>query len=218
MITISKITKFTGLILGNIRYSGPKDSNQVAITFDDGPSIYTENILEILSKKGVKGTFFIEGKKALSCPEIVKGAYCAGHDIGIHMWNHVRVRDLDKQQRQQEVLQTDNLLKELGIENVRFIRPPWGEYDWTYLLSSLKLKKKGVLWSVDCGDWKQPESRLIVNRIAKNVNKGAIILLHDGGGDRSNTVKALPIIIDNLIDKGFNPVSLSTLFRYGKNE
>ncbi len=180
----------------------------IALTFDDGPDpIDTPAILDILITKNVRATFFVLGQAAQASPHLLKRIASEGHEIGNHSFNH------DYQQRHlvEEIRQTDQLVFELTGIHTYFYRPPGG------FLSNSQLetvKKNGhivALWSVDSKDWRNPGVKQIVDNVMKNVFPGAIILLHDGGYQRSQTVKALGPIIDALRDRGYRIVTLSAL-------
>ncbi|GAB6154402.1 polysaccharide deacetylase family protein [Desulfosporosinus burensis] len=180
----------------------------VALTFDDGPDpIDTPAVLDILKAKNARATFFVLGKAAQANPFLLKRLINEGHEIGNHSFNH------DYQQRKlvAELSQTDKIIFEATGTHTYFYRPPGGFVSKTQLET---VKKNGhivVLWSVDSKDWRNPGVKPIVDNVMRDVFPGAIILMHDGGYQRSQTVKALGSIIDNLRAQGYRLATLSEL-------
>lgn len=180
----------------------------VALTFDDGPDpTDTPDVLDILKEKKVRATFFVLGQAAQSNPYLLKRLVNEGHEIGNHSFNH------DYQQRHlvEEMNQTDKEVFAATGTHTYFYRPPGG------FLSKSQLeiiKGNGhvvALWSVDSKDWRNPGIKQIVDNVIKHVFPGAIILMHDGGYHRTQTVKALGPIIDALRERGYRLVTLSEL-------
>lgn len=189
-------------------YMAHTQEKVVALTFDDGPDpIDTPAILDILSKKHVRATFFVLGDAAQSYPNLLKRLKNEGHEIGNHSYSH------DYQQRRmiEEINKTDKVIfAATGIHSY-FYRPPGGIISNSQL-KSIKLNGQIVaLWSVDSKDWQNPGVKQIVINVQKTVFPGAIVLLHDGGYQRSQTVNALGPIIDSLQAKGYRFVTLSEL-------
>lgn len=183
----------------------------VALTFDDGPDpIDTPAVLDILKEKNVPATFFVLGESARSNPHLIKRIVSEGHEIGNHSFYH------DYQQRNlvEEIKQTDReIFAATGI-HTNFYRPPGGFLSKNQLDT---LKKNGyvaALWSVDSNDWRNPGPEQIVENVMKNVFPGAIILLHDGGYQRTQTVKALGPIINALQKNGYRLTTLSELKKF----
>jgi len=207
-ITQSSLTAPSLVRAPGTYYKANTQEKIIALTFDDGPDpIDTPAVLDILKEKNVRATFFILGQAAQANPYMLKRLVSEGHEIGNHSFNH------DYQQRRlvEEIRQTDQLVFESTGIHTYFYRPPGG------FLSNSQLeavKKNGhivALWSVDSKDWRNPGVKQIVDNVMKNVFPGAIILLHDGGYQRSQTVKALGPIIDALRDRGYRIVTLSAL-------
>lgn len=189
-------------------YMAHTQEKVVALTFDDGPDpIDTPAILDTLSEKHVRATFFVLGEAAQSYPNLLKRLKNEGHEIGNHSFSH------DYQQRQiiEEINKTDNSVFAATGTHTYFYRPPGGFISNTQL-KSIKLNGQIVaLWSVDSKDWQNPGVKQIVMNVQKSVFPGAIVLLHDGGYQRSQTVKALGPIIDSLRSNGYRFVTLSEL-------
>jgi peptidoglycan/xylan/chitin deacetylase (PgdA/CDA1 family) len=183
----------------------------VAITFDDGPSpTYTPRILRILSRRHAKASFLMTGSEASAHPMLVKRVARAGHGIGGHTWNHVDLRGLSATEFSREVDRTNALLARLPDPDrmIRCVRPPYGAYDSTVVARLGERHIRTTMWSIDPQDWRRPGTNSIVSNVLSNLSPGAIVLLHDGGGDRSQTVAALPAIIRGIRDRGYDLVTI----------
>lgn len=183
----------------------------VALTFDDGPDpAFTKPILDILKQKQVKATFFVLGENAHQNPSLLSRMIQEGHEIGNHSYTHY----YNQNKMVEETKQTDEIVyKETGM-HTHFYRPPGG-YASKNLIEAIK--NKGyifTLWSIDSKDWRRPGVDRIVDNVLSNISPGAIVLLHDGGGFRRQTVEALGQIIDVLQDDGYRFVTLSELKTY----
>lgn len=189
-------------------YMAHTQEKVIALTFDDGPDpIDTPDVLDILKEKNIRATFFVLGEAAHSNPNLLKRIVMEGHEIGNHSFNH------DYQQRRlvEEIKQTDQEVFAVTGTHTYFYRPPGGFLSKNQLETIKKNGHMVALWSVDSKDWRNPGIKQIVDNVMKNVFPGAIILLHDGGYQRTQTVKALGPIIDALRDNGYQLTTLSEL-------
>ncbi len=189
-------------------YMANTQEKVVALTFDDGPDpIDTPDVLDILKDKRVRATFFVLGKAAESNPHLLKRLAKEGHEIGNHSFNH------DYQQRHlvEDMNKTDQVVFTATGNHTYFYRPPGGFVSKNQLETTKKNRHVVALWSVDSKDWRNPGVKQIVDNVMGDVFPGAIILLHDGGEKRSQTVKALGPIIDNLRAHGYRLATLSEL-------
>jgi peptidoglycan/xylan/chitin deacetylase (PgdA/CDA1 family) len=191
----------------------------VALTFDDGPSIHTEEILNILRLNNTQATFFLLGKNAEQFSNLVKQIYQAGHDIGNHSYSHEPLIFKSLTFIRKEIETTDQIIKQLGYEGTIHFRAPYGRkligLPWVLYQSN----RPHILFDVIPDDWASPGVSTIVYRILSQVKPGSIILCHDGNGDnrgqdRSQTVEAIPIIIQKLKAKGYRFVTISELLKY----
>jgi peptidoglycan/xylan/chitin deacetylase (PgdA/CDA1 family) len=172
----------------------------VALTFDDGPwPRTTEQILAILIRRQASATFFVVGRQVERYPELVRREQVAGMALGSHSYSHPQSFDrLPMAHIRDEIARGRRSLVPLGVRPVGF-RPPGGAASPAVAAAAQGLGDRTVLWSVDPADW-QPSvtSDQLVQRVLAAVRPGAVVLLHDGGGNRSATVAALPAIIDGL--------------------
>ncbi|MGE4093130.1 MAG: glycosyltransferase [Candidatus Binatia bacterium] len=200
---------------------GRQQNKQVALTFDDGPDAqYTPQILDILRQYQVPATFFIVGLNGDLNSKLLQRTVDEGHEIGNHTFSHPDIGAISQQQLRLEINATERLFESrLGLRSVLF-RPPYAEdvepETPDHVRPLLQTSAEGyytIGMQIDPNDWRNPGVEEIVQAtIAGAVNgDGAIVLLHDSGGDRSQTVAALPKIIEGLRERGFTLVPVSTL-------
>ncbi|MFZ0558920.1 MAG: glycosyltransferase [Methylovirgula sp.] len=199
--------------------------SKLALTFDDGPDpTWTPQILDILKQKHVRATFFIVGENAGAYPDIVQREYDEGHDIGDHTFTHPNVVELPLSMARLEINATRRLFEAITGHSMRLFRAPFlGDSDPTTYdeLEPVAVAQQmgfvTVGLRIDPDDWLRPPAQTIIDRILKQVadrnpdDFGNVILLHDAGGDRSETVKALPRLIDALRAEGYELVPVSEL-------
>jgi peptidoglycan-N-acetylglucosamine deacetylase len=177
----------------------------IALTIDDGPSpIYTPQILQLLEKYRVTASFSMVGENVSYYPSVARDVADAGHLIVNHTWNHADLAPLTAKQTAAEIGNaTDAIYHAVGRAPTIF-RAPYGAWSRTTLEYCANQNLLPLDWSVDPQDWARPGVSKIVSNILKNTATGSIILEHDGGGDRSETVAALKIVIPRLLDKGYH--------------
>lgn len=196
-----------------IYWSGPINKNTVALTFDDGPNpIYTPKILSVLAKYNVKATFFIVGEQARQNIALIEEIVAEGHEIGSHTMRHPDANGTPLQQLQNEVLESVALLQNISNQKIKYFRPPYGHISPFYFAACQTHGITMILWSLDSNDWKKPPIEQLVKEITRQVQPGSIILLHDGGGDRQNTVEALDKLIPLLKQKNLTLATLSQMY------
>ncbi len=180
----------------------------MAITFDDGPDpLYTGYILDVLKEKDVKATFFVLGENAKNNPDLLKRIREEGHEIANHGYSH----SYTTSKFVQELVRTDEVLYELLQERTTFYRPPGGVVSSAVVAG---VKSQGhvlTLWSIDSKDWTNPGPARIIQNVVNASFPGGIILLHDGGEKREQTIRALGPIIDRLREQGYRFVPVSEL-------
>ncbi len=203
-------------------------NKRIALTFDDGPSEeYTKKILNILNENNTKASFFVIGSKVNSNSNVVKMIYQDGHDIGNHTYLHSNIQKLSKSQSILELNATQRVLEGYLNINTRLFRGPYGldtvpdtkaELESISGLSDLGYYSVG--YDIDTKDWLIKDKKAIKESIIKGVEErnGGIVLLHDGGGDRSETVEALKEIIPELKTRGYTFVTISSLIGISQSE
>lgn len=198
---------------GNIVWRGSASSKKIALTFDDGPfPYYTAMILDILKKYDVKATFFVVGQMVKIYPHLAKRIVEDGHEIANHSYTHPMLNGLSKKRAHAEIVNTHAIIKKITGQVPHFFRPPYGSYQKTAYSIAEQNGYTIVLWSSDCRDWSKPGVQHIVNKVMWKIKPGDIVLLHDGGGNRIQTVKATEIIIRQLIKDNYEMVTLSEMF------
>lgn len=179
----------------------------VALTFDDGPnSLYTPQVLDILYEQQVPATFFLVGEKFAGNELLIKEIAASGHEIGSHTFSHPDLTTLNTQQIQQEIRQTQKELnKVLPDYSIKYVRPPYGRYTQEV---EEEIDLPFVLWTIDSGDWENPDAEIIYTTVVGSVKDGDIIVFHD---DNAETVKALEKIIVELKAREFQFVTVSQI-------
>jgi chitin deacetylase len=213
MLSFSIPNQYQGKVFKDIKIkSHPK---VIALTFDDGPWLGSTNeILGILRRNNVKATFFIIGRNLKLYPQVGQQIVSEGHAIANHTWSHSYHR-LSPTASAREIEDTTNLIYKLtGVKSYLF-RPPGGFLNNGPTGYARSRKYGVVMWSADSNDWKRPSVASLVNNVVNGATPGGIALMHDGGGDRTGTIKALPIIIARLRSKGYSFVTVPELLELG---
>ncbi len=184
----------------------------VALTFDDGPSEpYTQQILDVLNKNNVKGTFYILGGNAKEYPKIIKQIMNDGHELGSHSMNHTMMKNRSVDAIYNDLSSVDTILRNLGYQKEITFRAPFGITSDNLRTALAKLNKRQVLFTFLAQDWTKISAQQIHDNVMKQLKPGLIIVLHDGGKRRENTVKATQMLIDSLKQQGYRIVSISEL-------
>jgi peptidoglycan/xylan/chitin deacetylase (PgdA/CDA1 family) len=185
------------------------DEPVVALTFDDGPGASTDAVATTLARLGVPATFFVVGSLAVEEPGLLDALVEAGHTVGSHSWSHPRVEGLDDEALLAEAVRTADLIEDATRRRPRVFRPPYRKADaprWASVVAPLG--QETVTWSIDPRDWAAPDPVEIAMGVLDHLHCGAIVLLHDGGGDRSATVEALPLVVRGAQLAGYRFVAL----------
>ncbi|MEY4226677.1 MAG: hypothetical protein RL190_1434 [Actinomycetota bacterium] len=192
----------------------------VALTFDDGPGRYTYDVLALLKRHKMKATFFVLGSKAEQDPRALRQMVDEGHVVAAHSWTHASMVTLDAKGLRGEFDRTNAVIREATGRVAAIQRPPFGDFDGRTNRWSRANGMLPILWNVDSNDWQLDDPRTVADNVlnAPNLGPGAIILLHDGGDDRSMTVNALPAIMDGLRKRGLRSVTIPELLRQGPPE
>lgn len=193
---------------GGIVVELPKNIPVVALTFDDGPNpSTTTRLLEGLALREVPATFFLVGSRVEGQEELVRNMAAAGHQIGVHTYDHVRLTELSQTLYDEQVTRNREQLTQLLGEGTYWLRPPYGLMD-----ARISEWESGplILWSVDPEDWKDKNTQRIVHEVLSKVKDGDIILLHD---IYDSSVDAALSIVDTLLERGYCFVTVEELAR-----
>ncbi|MFZ3045888.1 MAG: glycosyltransferase [Desulfatirhabdiaceae bacterium] len=199
---------------------GAGQEDEVAISFDDGPDPrWTPQILDILKVKGVKASFFVVGSQAEKYPDLVRRILNEGHEIGSHTYTHPNLAQVSEERITLELNATQRLIEALTGRSTILFRPPYnadsrpsGRNEILPLKTAQRLGYLTVMENIDPEDWARPGPAEIVNRVRQARQLGDnLILLHDAGGDRHQTIEALPAIIDYIDNRGDRVVSLAKM-------
>ena len=188
-----------------VNRAGSSRGRRIALTFDDGPSPYTKRVLGILDRAGAKGTFFVVGSEVPGDTSELRRALAHGHELGNHSLNH----ELHPSSASLRAT-SDRIRAATGFTPCTF-RPPYGDYNSGTVAAAQANGMSTVIWDVDPKDWSLPGSGSIYSRVVAGAHPGAIIIMHDGGGPRGQTVAALPRIIDELQSRGYDLVTVTKL-------
>lgn len=214
LIITSSCKEISSLVKNNDIFfkNGSREDKIIALTFDDGPHPKeTNQILDVLDKYNVKGTFFVVGKHANWYSKPLIRATKEGHEIANHTFSHPDISNLSSDDIKREIKECEDTLIKLTGKRPTLFRPPYGSYSEEKLGEIARESGyKIILWTtLDAKDWKNPPSSQIANTIISKAQNGDIILLHDYGTE--NTVKALDTIIPEMMKKGYKFVTVSEL-------
>ncbi|HEY2790662.1 MAG TPA: polysaccharide deacetylase family protein [Gaiellales bacterium] len=186
------------------RFDGPSAGRRIALTFDDGPSVYTPQVLAVLNRYGLDATFFEIGEQvgaqAATSREVIRD----GDVIGDHTWSHPV---LDAQNTAAQIRPTQEAMHTATGSRPCPLRPPYGTAPADVVGIARSLGLLTIQWDVDPRDWARPGADVIARRVLAAAHPGAIVIMHDGGGDRSETVAALQTIVPELIARGYHLVT-----------
>jgi len=176
----------------------------VALTFDDGPSVYTEGLLDLLLAHNARATFFVLGKSARVQPETIARMAREGHEIGNHSWSHPNMMQITDAQVVEQIDLTNALVAEITGVAPRHFRPPYGAYN-DHVVAVVQMPV--ILWSLDPLDWKDRDADIVAARM-REASSGAILLAHD---IHASTVAAMPSVLESLAGRGIHFVTVSEL-------
>lgn len=204
----------TGLCLASVVPAAERPPS-VALTFDDGPNpTYTPQILSILEQHDARATFFMLGCWAVKHKDLVSRVVEAGHEVGNHSWSHPDCTKLSSSAVTSQLQRWASVVEPLTGKHARYFRPPYGASNGAVRATAGGLGYKIAMWTADTNDWRRPGADAIYNRAYKGARDGAIILMHDGGGQRGQTVAAVKRLVPALQKKGYRLVTLSQLQGY----
>jgi peptidoglycan-N-acetylglucosamine deacetylase len=190
---------------------GAAHGRDIALTFDDGPGPYTPQVLSVLERMHVRATFFAIGKMLRYFSVSTVREIEDGDVIGDHTESHPMLAHLSAHDQYEELFEQIARIELLGGHRPVLFRPPYGSFNATTMHELKRLHLLMVLWSVDTDDYLQPGVSTIVERALEGAHPGAIILMHDAGGVRTQTIEALPQIITGLRKRGYRLVTVPRL-------
>lgn len=183
-----------------------EDYKKIALTFDDGPHpYYTDQLLDGLKDRGVHATFFVTGEHAALHPDIIKRMQEEGHLIGNHTYSHIQLRSDNREEFKEQLIKTNEIIKEITGEEVEYVRPPYGSWDKKF---ETELNMFPVLWTVDPLDWCSHNVSCITQKVVEKVEENDIILMHDY---YDTTVTAALNIVDELTEEGYTFVTVEEI-------
>jgi peptidoglycan/xylan/chitin deacetylase (PgdA/CDA1 family) len=191
-------------------WPGPR---RVALTFDDGPwPDQTALFIAALEEAGARGTFFMVGRWVTRYPEIARSVAAAGMEVEAHSQSHALLRHASHAKIRSEISKGISAVTKVTGRRPIFYRPAGGSVNKFVYKEAKRQKVRVVLWTIDPQDWKKPGADKIARRILDKIRPGSVVLMHDGGGDRSQTLAALRIVLRGLAARGYETVTLSELY------
>jgi len=183
----------------------PKKEKAVALSFDDGPSKYTNTILDCLECFGAKATFFVVGNSVYAYPDALARAHSLGMEIGNHTMSHPKLTSISVSSALSQLNKNASVVENVTGKRPTLVRPPYGSYNQSIINS---VGSPFILWSIDTLDWKTRNAQKTVDAVLSKVSDGDIILMHDL---YLPTAQATEIIVPKLIEMGFDLVTVSEL-------
>lgn len=188
-------------------YSMDGPGRRIALTFDDGPDpLYTPQVLRILAQYDVQATFCVIGENAVEYPQLLHDIANGGHAVANHSWTHPQLTKVRPAAARSELTRTSELIEKVLGAPPEWARAPYGDWNPATLGICAELGMEPLGWSLDTNDWARPGTKSITGSVLRDVKDGAIVLCHDGGGNRSQTVAALRYYLPRLLDSGYIPV------------
>lgn len=189
----------------------------VALTYDDGPNPpYTLDLLDMLDRHQVKAAFFMIGQSVEAHPDVAREALARGHEVGNHSYSHAPLILHSPSFVRRQIDATDARLRAVGVQGEILFRSPYGAHFFAVPYVLWRQRRKNILFDVIVGDWELQDPERIAARVLKRATAGSIIVLHDGGGERSGTIAATGLIIQGLRGRGYRFVSVRELLAKGR--
>lgn len=201
---------------GDVVWEVPTKQKVVALTFDDGPHPkYTPQVLDVLKRYHAKATFYVVGSRVERAPEVAKRAIKEGHELANHTYGHPYMTRISAQELREEIDKADEVVTSITGHHLSTFRPPGGVYNDLVVNTAKTAGYLVVMWSwnQDTKDWSDPGVHKIVDRVLSNAHNGGIVLFHDFGGDRSQTIRALEQILPELEKRGYRFLTVSELLQ-----
>lgn len=170
---------------------------------------FLPEMLDIFDQNNIKITFFVGGSWGKRFPHIVAELSSRGHELGNHTYSHPHPNTLGKDKNKEQILLAEQLITEITQIKTTLYAPPYGEYNDTVLSAADELGYKTIMWTIDTVDWQRPPAGIIISRVMKKIDNGAIILMHP----TESTVKALPELIRQLKERGYMITTVSDIIK-----
>lgn len=190
-----------------------KGKKYIALTFDEGPSSHTEELLDILKEKGVKATFFVQGDRAQANPSAVKAIADAGMELGSNGYSDQDLSKLSGDDLRSQIAQGFDAIKQAGGGTTSVLRPPFGSLSQENWAQAMDTFSAAITWNLDSGDWMLKGAQSVVDNVVGSAKNGNIVLMTDSDATADQTAQALPQIIDQLQQNGYTLVTVSELIK-----
>ncbi len=188
---------------------GARDSHQIALTFDDGPGPDTALILEALRDQKAHATFFVIAERARHYPEALQAMVRDGHEIGLHGYQHRSMYLFWPWSVKAELQKGIDTIEQIAGVTPHVYRPPWGHFNLVTVIAARQLGLRRVLWTIAPDDWKRGRTAQFIDHYVTQLSQpGAIVVMHDAGGDRKATAEALATLIPHVRKLGMEPVTV----------
>lgn len=185
---------------------------KIALSFDDGPHpTHTCEIIEILNKHGVKGTFFVVGKNVVNYPDVLRQIVDNGHEVANHSFSHTITKNSTKDAILKEMRFTHDAILNVCETEVRFFRPPGGSISADMVDAAKSMNYNIILWNIDTRDWAHTDKSTIIKNVLSNIKSGSIILFHDYISGKTPTPQTIDELIPLLLEQGYSLVTLQEL-------
>ncbi|WP_421617435.1 polysaccharide deacetylase family protein [Brevibacillus sp. TJ4] len=201
---------------GEIVWEVPTDRKVIALTFDDGPDpAYTVQIAELLRQYNARATFFVVGSRVKKYPSVVRQLVLDQHELANHTFTHPDLRRISPEKLRAEVDSAQEAIYSATGVKTKLFRPPGGYYNESLVRVAKESGFQVIMWSwhQDTRDWSDPGVPKIVSKVLNNAHNGDIVLFHDFGGNRQQTVDALRQILPELKKRGYQFVTVSELMQ-----
>ncbi|MFF5857686.1 polysaccharide deacetylase family protein [Streptomyces sp. NPDC012751] len=178
---------------------------RMVLTFDDGPNpAYTPHILDTLARYRVRAMFFVCGECVVENRELLARMADEGHVVGNHTWTHPLLTTLRRKEIRSEMERTSDVIEDTYGERPQWFRAPYGAWNRAAFQLGADMGMEPMAWTVDTTDWMEPGTDTIIDQVEEGAAPGVVVLSHDAGGDRSQTVRALREWLPHLIDSGYH--------------
>ena len=195
------------------------DTDQIVyLTFDDGPSpVWTSQVLDLLDFYQAEATFYMIGRNVVIHPEVVREVAEHRQTIGVHTYNHIDLSWADYTTFYFEVADTESVIKEalqdgddLSSQFVRCVRPPYGGKSDLFYANANSMDYEVSMWNIDTEDWRGTSPEVILEHFRNSLEPHKVVLMHDGGLDRENTIQALRLVLHEILMQGYQAKAYCT--------